>query len=89
MKFIPLYLAAALLTAPAFAQRPAPNTPDMQLKPAPEGVRVLRPSHVPCEADAKPVQNPVLRYCALAPDALWPPAPKPKPKSGIFPLDQT
>jgi len=89
MKTILIFVVGALLAAPAFAQTPTPNAPDMQLKAAPNGVRVLRPSHVPCEANARSIQNPVLRYCVLAPDAPWPPAPKPKPKSGILPLDQT
>lgn len=88
MKIISLCVAGALLAAPAFAQAPAPKAPDMQLR-APDSVRVLRPSHVPCEPDTKSLRNPVLRYCALAPDAPWPPAPKPTPKAGLFPLDQT
>ncbi|RYG31520.1 MAG: hypothetical protein EON93_12825 [Burkholderiales bacterium] len=95
MKLIPLCLVGALFVGPAFGQIPTtpdpktPAAPDMKLYPMPEGTRIARPSYVPCEQIEQGLKQPVLRYCALAPNAPWPPAPKPKPRSGIFPLDQT
>jgi len=92
MKLIPSCLMIAVLAGSALAQTPAPKAPDtseMKLYPMPDGVRMARPAVVPCQQDEHGARQLVLRYCALAPDAPWPAAPKPRPKSGIFPLDQS
>ena len=92
MKLIPSCLVIAVLAGSALAQTPTPKTPDipeMKLYPLPDGVRMARPGVVPCRRDKVGAKQLVLRYCALAPDAPWPPAPKPKPKAGIFPLEQS
>ena len=92
MKLIPSCLVIAVVSGSALAQTPAPkapDTPEMKLYPMPDGVRMARPAVVPCRQDERGARQLVLRYCALAPDAPWPAAPKPRPKAGIFPLDQS
>lgn len=84
---------ALLLAAPAFAQTPPPAEPPKQddpFVPFP-GVNTplpQRPKSIPCESKGGLIA-PVVRFCPLPADAPWPPQPKPRPKSGIFPLDRT
>lgn len=98
MKLVVAAFAAVLLAGSAAAQSPQqpPPKPDTQA-PQPEARgRIIghlptdgpRPTAVPCEVQGGLIE-PVVKFCPLPADAPWPPPPKPAPKTGIFPLDQT
>jgi hypothetical protein len=87
--------AAVLLAASATAQTPeTPRPPAAEDKQPEARGRLLgyqppavRPALVPCEPKGGLI-DPVVRMCPLPKDAPWPPPPRPKPESGIFPLDE-
>ena len=91
MKIVIAALAGLFLATPAYAQPPAQDTPEEAdvVNPKSAPVRQIRPTHVVCETTEGGVVNPVVRMCPLPPDAPWPAPPKAKPKSGLFPLDQS
>lgn len=92
MKIISAVLGGVLLASSAYAQPPGQDAPrpqnNPQLEPAPNSV-MGRPTHIVCESDDRGMLKPILRMCPLNPNAPWPPPPKAKPRSGLFPLDRS